>query len=594
MYWGCRWRRKAMAITEQTYVVKDFMESFGGRSGSAYNNDDAMKRAIEWACSGSLDERPRKISFGAGDWYFNENNILHPATAGVTPSYGPLFQGAGKQFTRFRLRRTADSPKWFYNSDTNKGWNRAKFDGIWFRSDVSNDDVVYLDRSYREDLLGFRIWASTATGGHDKEFIFEYCRFNGLDDPLYYGGSSNTDSTNCYSCHFHACGPIVFDNDQALCNSFYGCHFWCGEDVFHIRNTTGYGQQGKGGGGSIKVVDGDIIMQARDGDTDPHYTLNIYDGAAFYRNWTFDNCKWEFRGAGSRLLKWTGNASFLTGSQVLFTNGCDLSTEQAGTGYGGSQVADVNGIREMIILGPHRKVRMEDAILNTKFSIRFDDVVTGSQVGYASQGVLELDSCLLPWEMFAGVANDLTTEDLYRRLSARITLDSDYGRVIARHCRTRDVTTTERTAMSDWDWNGKNAVRGEHGVAAPTRYYFKTENQGWPVYGSVERTLLLCEGHEIVGMGIDKPDGGSLTVSDVNYQITNDDKTEVYIQTGPFRADQHHRAVANEQTDPQLFPIKIPNPGTRTQRRLRFIQSINSVFSAPVGLGAGNAWVDVR
>lgn len=597
-----------MAITEQTYAVKDFMESFGGRPGSSYDNDDAMKRAIAWACGGTAGDRPRRVRVGAGDFYFNEDNILHPKTAGAANGYGPHFYGASHNHTRFRLRRTEGVPKWFYNADPawdatkGPGWNRVKFENIWFRSDIVNDDVVYTDPEYRADLNGFNVWASATappllTGmaaGNDKGFVFENCRFNGLEVPHSFTGQSNTDTFNNYSCWWHNCGPIIFDNDQVLLCTFYSCHFWCANDMFHIKATVGNGQQGKGGGGSIKVVDGDMIHHAMDGDADDHYTLRIDDGASFYRNFTFDHCKWEFRGRHSKLLHWDGNSSFITGSQVLFTNGCDLSVAQQGAGYGGDEGSDTNGVREFIKLGPHRRVVFDNAILPSQFAVAFGSVNTGQIVGFGRQGQIDLIRCQLPWEMYSGVAGNLVDENLYRRLSARITRDSGYGRVTARDCGQRDATTSERTAMSDWDYGGKNAVRGESGTPAPTRYYFKTEQQSWPVYGVTERTLLLMEGQEIIGMGIDKPAGGTLSVSEISYAITNDAKTETYIETGPFRADGNHRAEANIHTDPQLFPIKIPLVATRTQRRLRLIQRVNHAYNAASGDDTGGAWVDVR
>jgi hypothetical protein len=538
------------------------------------------------------------LHFPGGVYDFERTNALHPliqedgtlASSSGRPPYGINFTGDAQNFTILKLHRDNGNPRWFYDSGANAagvqpGWNRCQFEHLWFQSDQSSYDPTTL-----ADVNGFRLCATTASGGVDKWFISRNCRHDFLGTPLQFTGSSNTDSYNAYSCGWNQCGPIIIENDQSLAHSFYGCHFWCADDVFWMKNTAGQGGQGQGGGGQISLHTCDIIQANVLGDTDLHYTVRIDDGAAFYRTWVFDNCQWEFRNPESCLLKWPGTASFLTGSQITFRD-CNLSIAQQGSAsYGGGgfdtgyTTSSLNGSRVMISMGAFKRAVFERCIFADQLAIEFTDVNTGSVVGHGHQPIVEMRGCQLSRKFLSGLNDAETADEATRGLQNRITQSNGYGRVIATDCYLRDASSTAGTSRMavDFDYGARQAVLGEPGVRRK-RVYLLTGTQGWPTSGST-RKVLLPYGAKVVAAGFDSPTSGTQSAT-TYYQIANDDGTFIYTRSTQYRADAEHHGAGNEFSNPGVFPRIV------TSVNERFVELSQPTGNAVTKTG-GAAWVE--
>jgi len=542
---------------------------FGARGNGTFDNSDAILRAIEWVCSSA---GPRSIYIPAGDFLIDSDNVLHPDTAGVDPSFGIHFEGASQSYSILRLKSDGSNARYLYNSTSLPGWNRCTFDELWFRSDQTTPET---DES---DTNGFGLWATPESGGHDKGFVFKSCRFDNLGVPYSFTGTSNAESCNWYSCWFSGCGPGIWSNDQGLGHAFYSCHFWCSGDVFRIKAIGG--SQGGGGGGFINVYGPDIIQENVDGDTDPHYTIRIDEAADFFRNFNIYGGRWEFRGVESRLLHWTGATGY-SNAQVCIRDS-DMSIAQS--------TGDVDGRRNFVTMGPSTRLLLDNVPLPDQWAVEFTNVNTNSIAGFATQPLIELNGCSIPQVLISGTNNDGSSTDATRGLTGRVTQSNGYGRMVGRNLNLRNPGPVERMAV-DFDYGGQYAVRGEPGTQIK-RVHLKTPGQGWPTrssgVGASERTILLPENAQIVGLGIDRPASGSSGASEIGYQLTNDDKTKVWLSTGPGRADSLHRAVANQYTPGYTGILPINVASDLNTRRVRLSANVDTSFSH----STGTAWLD--
>lgn len=491
---------------------------YGASTEAGFDNGPAIRAAIAAACRNGTYQ----VFIPAGTFEIHESNCLHPQAAGITfaeavlggnnasgGGLGIRFIGASQNYSILKLMNNGVDTRWFYDSGTTAspypGWNRVQFEHIWFLGSGSTN--VTADNAYTN---GFRICASLPTGGVDKGFIFTCCRNDRLGVPLEFTGTSNTDTYNAYSCWWSTCGPIIIDNDQALLLNWYSCHFWSADDQFWMKATSGNGQQGKGGGGAITCRDCDIIIGNVSGDTTPHYTVRIDDGASFYRTWLFDHCRWELRNPEARLVYWPGTASFITGSEVVF-NTCDISQMQQGQAGIGSGANDTNGRRDIIVLGPAKRLVFRNSFLGDQLGVVFQDVNTSNVFAFGYQPIVEFDNCGIPWGFVSGTNSSATAVDATRGLVGRVTLSSGYGRVVGRNCYMRDHTSPENMA-TDFDYGGRVGGYGEM-QAQSKRAELKAGPRAWPGTGNFTRTVRLPEQAIVTGCALYQPASGTSSTS---------------------------------------------------------------------------------
>lgn len=468
----------------------------GATPAPGFDNTNAILAAIKAAVTSGTYH----VHFPAGTYEIASSNVLHPVTAGVATGFGIKFTGDSQNYTILKLMNDGATTRWFYDSTSSPGWNRCQFSDLWFKG--SGGTAVTSANAYTN---GFKIWATLASGGVDKGFIFSCCRHDFLGTPLQFTGTSNTDSYNAYSCWWNSCGPIIIENDQALELAWYACHFWTSDDTFWMKNNAN-GSAGKGGGGAIVCRDCDIINGNVSGDTTVHYTVRIDDGAAFYRNWLFDNCRWELRNPESCLVNWVGTASLITGSMIEFRS-CDISTmQQSQAGIGGAG-ADLNGIRNIIALGPAKRVKFVNSYFADQLGILFQDVVTASVIGFSYQPIVEFEGCGLPDQFVNGTNDGATAVNSTRGLLGRVTLSSSYGRVIGRNCFDRDHDPAERVGY-DFDYGNRNGGRGEPPVLTK-KLEFKSAAQAWPTSGVLSRVARVPHSAIVTGAHIFEPASGT-------------------------------------------------------------------------------------
>lgn len=543
------------------------------------------------------------VHFPGGVYDFDRNNPLHAliqedgtyADAKLLPPHGIHFTGDAQNYSVLKLHRSSGNARWFCDSSPTAGggpsWRRAQFDDLWFASDAPDafTDFKY-DATYAADCNGFRQHATTASGAVDKAYTFRNCRFNGLGNAHRFSGDAASESNNHYSCWYSNCGrAAVWENDQALLNNWYSCHFYSPDDCFEILATAGMGQTGQGGGGAIALYSCDFVQANVLGDTTPHYVLRIADGAAFYRQIQVLGAHFEFRNPEARLLKWPGTASALTGSEVTFRD-CDLSVAQQGRpSYGGAghdlgyASSSLNGYRYFVSMGPFKRVNFDRCALPDQWAIEFTDVNPASVVGYGHQPVVEMRGCMLPFKFLTGLNDAGTADESTRGINSRISLSNGYGRVISTDGYLRDATDATAVRMAcDFDYGGQAAVRGEPG-ARRFRVYLKAGPQAWPTSGSTRR-LLLPYGARVVAAGFDAPASG-LQSATTYYQIANGDGTFVYTRSRSARGDAAHQAVASEFTKPGKFPRTV------TSVNERFIELSQPTGNA-VNKSGGSAWVE--
>jgi hypothetical protein len=328
---------------------------------------------------------------------------------------------------------------------------------------------------------------------------------------------------------------------------------------------------------------GTYTSGGRTAHDDPYYTLRIDDGAAFYRVFLFDSCRWELRGPQSRVIKWPGTATFLTSAHVAIRDS-DLSVFGTLTG------SDVDSLRKIFSIGVSKRVYAERCHFANQLAVEFTDVNTSTILGFGYQGLLEFNGCNLPSQFLSGTNDDGSSVDATRGLGGRVTLSSGYGRVRGNDCRSRDFPA-ERMAF-DFDYGNPDGA----GLGEPQkqrhRAYFQSGPSSWPTLtagvGALERTMLLPEGATVLAVGFDKPSGGGAAGTLVGWQITNDDKTTLLCKSGlpnGHRADGHHSAQAGVGTS-GVFPYSV---GTDlNERRLRLSQSVNTTYTTT----GGTAWVE--
>lgn len=469
----------------------------GASPTPGFDNTSAIKAAI----AAAVRNKTYHVHFPAGTYEVQSSNVLHPVTAGVSSGFGIHFTGDSQNYTILKLMNDGSTTRWFYDSLNSAGWNRCQFENLWFQG--SGGTAVTSANAYTN---GFRIWASIAAGGVDKGFIFRNCRNDYLGTPLQFTGTANTDSFNAYSCWYSACGPVIIENDQALILNWYSCHFWTSDDTFWMKNTAGMGQAGKGGGGSITLRDCDIINFNVLGDTTSHYTVRIDDGTAFYRTWLFDHCKWELRNPESRLVYWPGTASPVTGSEIIFDR-CDISVMQQGNASYGGGGNDTNGRRDIIVLGPAKRLKFISSYFADQLGIVFQDVNTGNVFTFAYQPLVEFEGCGLPEPFIDGTNSGFTADDATRGLPNRVTLSSSYGRVVARKCFLRDHSPKENYAV-DFDYGNRHGDYGETQVETK-KAELKSAARAWPTSGVFSRTLRIPQGSIVTAAYLWEPAQGS-------------------------------------------------------------------------------------
>jgi hypothetical protein len=277
---------------------------------------------------------------------------------------------------------------------------------------------------------------------------------------------------------------------------------------------------------------------------DVSYTVRVDDGAAFARNFTIRDSRWELRLTYlSRIFHKRGESSF-TFTNELLLDGCDFSANHGGE-------SGATG-REYFSMGGQTFVHLRDCHCNERMGAGFYDVTNNNITSLQYQPLLVMDDCALGPTF---VAN----------LNTRITRDTGssnpggYGRVISRGGRALTSVNLADNYSFDFDFGKGRGGRGE-----PARRMFvvqlKADHQAWPILssgvGSSERTVTLPPGTRIIAAGFSKPAASSGATA-VRYAIGKGDKSVIFARSNPYRVDGLHQAYADRGTSPHVLPYTV-------------------------------------
>lgn len=565
------------------------------------------------------------VHFPGGVWDIDSHNVLHPlreadgsyADESTRPPFGISFTGAAQSYSILRLHRSPGNERWLYDSGSaattvNPGWSKATFDRLWFQTNQPGGLAAPWDASYAAEVNGFRIGGDLR--GVDKGFIFRCCQFRNLGTPHAFSGTAQTDSLNASSCWYVRCGPIIFENDQAILCNWQDCHFYYPEDCIWIKNTTGEGIQGKGGAGNTYFSRCDIIHEA-DG---PRITAIANNGSGLIRvtaaghgyntnDWVVISSAPSATGANNRwqVTKIDDNTVDLQGSTFAATASSGIMAEGDTPYYtvriddgaafarslvfqggqwelrqtwksrlvhkrGNSSLTFTNQVlfegcnlsvnqgaesgangREFLTLGGYTNVCFNDCAINERFGVGFYDVNTSSVTSGQYQPLVEMNGCMLGGSFVENLATRVTYD-------TGGTNTGGYGRVISRNGRALTSSTLSGNAQLDFDYGKSRAGRGE--PPKERRWVpLKAGHQNWPTtsggVGSGERTVLLVPGAKIWAVQFDRPASGSSSTI-TNYRVGSNDKSITYCAS-TNRADGRHIGRADHTTDPSLFPIEV-------------------------------------
>jgi hypothetical protein len=238
---------------------RTFVTDYGAIPNDGLDDSDAIIRCRNAAIANGT----YWVHFPAGTYTIEKNNVLHPllqtdgtyASSATRPAFGIKFSGDAQNYTILQLSDESEV-HWFYDADPTDGggpgWNRWQIEHLYFKGSGTTPLTA------QSNTNGFRLFATTASGGVDKGLIAHMCRFDYLGIPRSFGGTSNSESCNFYSCWWSGCGPTLWKDDDALCITDINCHYYYSGDLFWVQAAS----SGNGGGGAaINILNGDFVSE---------------------------------------------------------------------------------------------------------------------------------------------------------------------------------------------------------------------------------------------------------------------------------------------------------------------------------------------
>jgi hypothetical protein len=491
---------------------------FWGASGDGVTDDSkAMRSLIMYAVATKpfpihSDSFPvwnvRDMYIPEGDYRINEDGVFSTISYDFFGRQGGYCMwGAGDGSTRFVLDVGDGEAKWFYNNKQHPSWNRNTYHDMQFTSTANSGEIV---DPYRFLANGFKLWANAATGGHETGFKFENCRFRYLNEVMRADGTTNTDSLTFSTCTISACNRLmVSNNPNQLTFNFIGSHAegMYGDVLTIASGGTEYTADNGGGGGGFYFYGCSIITLSESGTQT--YWVRVEDGADFYRNVVFNNCRAEMREDMSALVHWSG-IELPTNSKISFVD-CDLSIAQA------AYTKEV----EVVNIGPNKIVEFTRCFLSDNFTYTINSLNSASTLGRSNPGTIIFDSCMVP-----------------ENITEKVTMANTMGRFIMRNCHTNTPSARDAT---DCDMGWEHSSFGDI-ASQPKIVCIKHDFGVWPVVGALERTVKLPVNAYIRRIYCSRPATGS-SASPIQFFVGNDDKTTVYgssvlaAESGEFSID---------------------------------------------------------
>lgn len=502
-----------VAIRESTGVHVNCYGAVPDDETYAVANYQAIRAAIKFAIrfngpgTGMFRlECQEEVQFGSGNYFVQGNSLfcfsrteLEALPGNYRFRRGIKYQGQGRDGTILTLKNTG-AHTWFYNTadpnfpgDTSV-MDQVEFNGITFRSYDFNNKFVVTENS---KISGFRM----ETYGWEKFFVFDKCRFEGLDRGIQYSGNGNADHNTFYSCQFVGIKDSVFfiNNNQSVQTRLYGC------DMENI-----YGNcfdVFTNGGGDVHMYGGSIILQPRYlatnlpdlASTAIRAFLNVFQdsgagGLGFGNNiFDFNGLRFEMYDDFQKLVYALKDTAAVGGSiDVRFTQ-CNWHTDM-NRDAADAVITPAAATKSAIVF--NNNLRCDTTLTSCQLIKRHLYSIISSTSPFAPSRIM-FDKCILEWDPAADTADgglitkcSATTNGSY---TARGTMS--IGNIGAGDERTRVVLDFQKGIESA---SGGLAF---HTVTAQV----KSLAVKWPIPSDTKPRVYLPPGAIVTEVTINKP-----------------------------------------------------------------------------------------
>jgi Pectate lyase superfamily protein len=460
------------------------IKNYGAKGDGVTDDSQAFISCITAAVSGVLNGQNTGVFIPKGNYIIKQDGVFSNIPYS---SIGSMrFLGEGWMNTILTLSPSGSDLFLYNNGYGNSKFQFATFEGIQF---TSNNDTYG---------NGFKIWS----GGYEQGFKFIRCWMRGLNQWIQHDGSVGNSEYKYDQCKITFIRNKVFNinNAQSVNHELYGCDIESiYGDVFYINT---------GGGGSIKMFGGSVIMANDIGDTTDHYFLNNNGSGntgTGNDDMLFVGVKTELRSAYSKLVK----SSLSGGSLWAHFIGSNFMTT-------------VGGTREVVLIDTNKTVIFDKCKIPDNFTYR----ITGGSQSQSYNGNIRFHNCRIP-----------------SNIGSLVTIVSGYGTVVAENCIDINPNPTKANAI-DVDVNWQNRVMGDLSIKLKTAV-IKPAKLDFPSTGFPERTITIPQNSVIKNIYIQKPAFGA---SNIDYRlfVGNDNKTTTYGSStlGPAK-NQHVINVEN-------------------------------------------------
>lgn len=512
------------ASSSPRFFVEDYRKA-------GMSDDQVVRAAIQAAAKVSATFENPIVEFAARQY-----DVRHGVFSdlGTVVQVGMTFVGQG--YTTLRLLTGGQSGRWFYDNGSSAGsvgnddkdhrrLSFAKWEGIRFTTD---DTTRTNGNGFRFTGIGF---------GHEQGFMFDHCRFEGLNVCFDTEGTLNTDTIRLYACYgFDVNTALTLNNNQSLLMEWFGTSFeLVRKSAFVVKG---------GGGGDIKIFGGSYILEKVPGDTGTYAVLDVTESnnvGPGNGNFSFVGIRTELRDTDTMYARLPGPS----GTVFAHFDQCNLYV-----------TGEATGPHTMVSLGDNRHVTFDRCVLTPHARFVFD-TTWASQTMAAAR--LDFRACEVP--------NDLAATISWKQYNR-------FGVARARGCRplgSLGATWTVNTAL-DFDLNALSGTFQPGAVEKKILPLLPPTNMGWPnsAGGQADWQVVLPPGALLTRIVIARPATGSSTTP---YQLAvgTGDKGVTYGSTsaqGTFSQattlDVSPMVTLGTDTTSRTVRLWTPKPGDST------------------------------
>lgn len=477
-----------------------------GAVGDGSTDDSAaILAAVNAAAATSVGARSSRaaVYFPPGIYKGASSAFLTPTIA-TSIAAGIHFYGAGMHTSILRLAPSG-SDLYFYNNVATAREQFCTFSDLGFEGLAPASLSAYTDIS--DNAKGFRLWATTASGGHEQGFKFTRCRFFGLHTMFETAGDNTTSENSFSQCKISHMKSAVLslNNLQSLNHTFQGT------DIESI-----YGDvfvMAANAGGAVKVYGGSIIMGSETGAATYFWRSVGATGILGSPN-VINGVRFELRGDKTNLVLGTT----LQNNIVDFEN-CTFFDTSTATKAAWVSVGTLNQVN-------FRRCAFSE---QTNDFIKF--IAAGTAGAYGLQAEIIFDGCEFPvdWSDKCSV----TTTFGGSRISARNCFGSNGGATdgIAHWAHDFDLHWSAATPGQVAVWAGSGATLTDSASPSHMQWTLKTAemkctSEFWPGSAGTtsQHTLKLPKNAILKNIHLRKPASGT-DATNTTFRVGRNDKS---------------------------------------------------------------------